>query len=268
MQIIDVHTHCGYQFFPMRCDNASHVLTVMDRFGIDLTVLSSIEAIFYDFRGANERIEQVLLACPERLYGYIVVNPNYPHESQELIGRYAEHPQFLGVKMHPSWHNKAIDGTAFAPLFASCEKHGLPVLIHSYVVDDAADQVSSPERILRVAKRHANPLIIAHMGGNHHRMIRAMLDEGNPAHVFTDISTGRERASQLYAWSVRRVEDAVQALGAEKILFGTDFPPLDPSISFGMMRDAQLSVDEQEAIYWRNARRIFKFPVKKSCGTE
>lgn len=257
--IIDMHTHCGYQFFPMRAEDGAKMLEVMDRFDIDVAVISNIEGIFYDFRSANQRLETILGQAPQRLFGYVIVNPNYPDESLELIARYAAHPQFVGVKLHASWHNKPIDGPEFDTLFAACEKYGLPVLIHSYVVDDAADQISSPERIMRVAARHANPLIIAHMGGNHRRMIRAVLEGGNPPHVYTDISTGRERASQLHAWSVGRIEEAVHALGANKILFGTDFPPLDPAISFGMMEDAQLAPQDKQAIYCRNAAGIFRF---------
>jgi predicted TIM-barrel fold metal-dependent hydrolase len=158
------------------------------------------------------------------------------------------------VKLHASWHNRPIDGPEFAPIFELCEELALPVLIHSYVVDDFGDQNSCPERIANVAKRHKNPLIAAHMGGNARRCFKALrgLD-----HVYVDISSGRERASQLYVWRYGRVDEAVAELGAERVLFGSDFPLLDVSICMGMMADAHLDDNTRDLIMSGNARRIF-----------
>ena len=259
--LIDMHVHCGRQFFPMRSLDGKDIIDVMDRHGIDIAIISNCDGIYYDFHGCNEQLEEILAYAPQRLYGYVVVNPNYPLESMELLRRYAEHPGFLGAKFHASWHAQPIDGKAFEPLFALCEKLSMPVLIHSYVVDDYADQVSSPDRIMNVAKRHFSPLIIAHLGGNHLRTVRAMLEGGNPPHVYTDISTGRERASQLYAWKQGKLEEVVKAIGAEKVLFGTDFAPLDPSISMGMLVDSALTEKERELIMFRNAARLFHLPI-------
>lgn len=258
-----MHVHAGYQFFPMNCDSGQKLIEVMDRFDIDAAIVSSVDGIFYDFHGANEKLESILDYNQNRLFGYIIANPNYLPHSKELIFRYAQHPQFKGVKMHASWHNKPIDGIEYEQLFEVCEELELPVLIHSYVVDNVADQYSSPERIMRVAARHKNPLIIAHMGGNHSRMVKAVLDCGNPSHIYTDISTGRERASQLYAWETGRIDYVVGLLGASKVLFGSDFPPLDPAISFGMLRDSRLSEREKEMILFENSSKLFNINKSK-----
>lgn len=255
---VDVHVHYGYLFVPIKYLDISEIVKTMDKFNINVGIISNIRGIFYDFRNCNSELYKEISKYPDRLKGYIVANPNYMKESLEEIKKYSKMPQFVGVKLHASWHNKPIDGAEFEPIFSLCEELNFPVLIHSYVVEDYADQVSSPERIANVAKRHSNPLIIAHMGGNSRRTNKAAKNIDN---LYIDISSGRERASQLYVWELGRVDEAVKELGAEKILFGSDFPLIDPAMCIGMMEDAGITQEQRDLISWKNACKIFKLKI-------
>ena len=252
--IIDVHVHYGFLFFPIKPFGVEDLIRKMDTFNFDVSIVSSLRGIFHDFRDCNRELHDAISKYPERLKGYIVVNPNYPDESLRQIDEYSKIRQFIGVKLHASWHNQPVDGEKFELIFDRCEKLNLPVLVHSYVVDDSGDQVSCPERIANVARRHSNPIIIAHMGGNSKRTVKAVKNIKN---VYVDISSGRERASQLYVWKLGRVDDCVKELGADRVLFGTDFPLLDPSICMGMIEDSYLSREEKELVMYKNACRIF-----------
>lgn len=253
--LIDVHVHYGYFFFPIHFSNADAIISIMDRFGIDLSLVSNARGIFYDFRDCNSEQFADIEKYPDRMRGYVVLNPNYPESSLEELEKYRTHKQFVGVKLHASWHNKPIDGKEFDVIFSRCDELGIPVLIHSYVVDDFSDQVSSPERIANVGRRYRNKIVLAHMGGNSRRTFRAIEGIDN---IFVDISSGRERASQLYVWELERVSQAMDALGEDRVLFGSDFPLLDPSICLGMMEDANLSPAVREKINWKNADKLFR----------
>ncbi|MFO7637259.1 MAG: amidohydrolase family protein [Clostridia bacterium] len=253
--IIDVHIHYGYLFLPIRAAKAPELIASMDNYGIDLGIVSHLGGIFGDFRQCNRELKEAISPYSDRLKGYIVVNPNYPAEALAQLEEFAREPSFVGVKLHASWHDQPIDGPAYRTIFDKCEELSLPVLVHSYVIGED-DQVSSPERIARVAKRHAIPLIMAHMGGNATRGCRAVMEAEN---LYMDISSGRERASQLYVWELGRVENAVRQLGADKVLFGSDLPLLDPAICMGMMADSNLTATERRMVMGDNAARIFGF---------
>lgn len=257
--IIDSHVHYGFLFFPVRHRSADDVIKIMDKYRIDISVMSNIKGIFYDFRNCNQEMYDDIKKYPGRLRGYIVVNPNYLEESLNEIEKFSKNPQFVGVKVHASWHNQYIDSPAFEPLFQKCEDLNLPVLVHSYVVDEYSDHVSAPERIANVARRHDIPIIVAHMGGNFKKTIKAIKGMEN---LYADISHGRERTSQLYVWEEGRVSEPVEELGAHRVLFGTDMPLIDPALLFGMMEDAGLSGHDTEMIMWKNAARIFNINVK------
>lgn len=255
MTRIDVHVHCGFIFFPIAPLDPAGLVNAMDRYGIDMAMVSNIDGLFYDYTDCNRLMFDAIAPFSTRLKGYIVVNPNYVDDSLAQIEHYSKLPQCCGVKLHASWHNKPIDSPAFRPLFEACEQLDLPVLVHSYVADDYQDQVSCPERVANAAARYENQVILAHMGGNARRAIRAIKDCSN---VSIDISCGRERASQLYVWEYNRVGEAVAALGADRVVYGTDFPLLDISICNGMIADATLSQDDLDLIHYKNACRIFK----------
>jgi uncharacterized protein len=257
--IIDVHVHCGFMFFPIKASVSEDLIKAMDEFNIDVGIVSPIEGIFYASMDCNQKMYDSIKKFPDRLKGYIVVNPNYPMEAMEQLEKFSKIPQFIGVKVHPSWYNRPVDGPEFEPVFNKCEELDLPVLVHSYVIGDQEDQVSCPERIANVARRHGNPIIVAHMGGNSGRTCKVIKNIDN---MYMDISSGRERASQLYVWELGRIDDAVKEIGADKILFGSDMPLLDPSICFGMMEDSNLSGEDREKIMWKNANRIFKLDKK------
>jgi Predicted metal-dependent hydrolase of the TIM-barrel fold len=253
--LIDVHLHYGFEFFPIRASVSEDLIRAMNKFNIDVGIVSSVGGIWYTYPDCNREMYDSIKKFPDRLKGYIVVNPNYPGAAIRQLEEYSQIPQFVGVKVHPSWHNKFVDGPEYEPIFQKCEELNLPVLVHSYVIDDYEDQVSCPERIANVARKHKNPIIVAHMGGNSKRACKAIKDVDN---LYMDISSGRERASQLYVWELGRVENAAREIGAEKILFGSDLPLLDPAICIGLMEDSVLSDKERELIMWKNSSKIFK----------
>jgi predicted TIM-barrel fold metal-dependent hydrolase len=52
------------------------------------------------------------------------------------------------------------------------------------------------------------------------------------------------------------VAAAVEELGADRVLFGSDVPYLEPAVSLGKIFDADLSERDLENVLWRNAERL------------
>jgi len=253
--IIDVHAHCGYMFFPIRIEKEDEIVNLLDKYKIDKCIISHIKGIFYDFRGANEELLKGMRKYPSRLYGYVIVNPNYLDESLAEIEKYAKIENFVGVKLHPMWHATSPNSKPYRLIFEKCEELKLPVLVHSFDPDTQETNISAPEKLAQVAGKYTIPIIMAHLGGNEKRGVQSAKHVEN---LYVDISGGRQDADQQYVWSPQRIELAVGELGPERVLFGTDLPLIDPSITLGMMRDAQISEKEKDMIFYLNAQRIFK----------
>ena len=56
-----------------------------------------------------------------------------------------------------------------------------------------------------------------------------------------------------------RVRTTIDAVGAERVLFGTDAGLFDPAFCVGFYEEANLTPDEQNAILRDNAAGLFEF---------
>ena len=53
------------------------------------------------------------------------------------------------------------------------------------------------------------------------------------------------------------VREFMRTIPAERMLFGTDAPLLDPAFVLGTYQDAGIPEADQAAVYWDNAARLF-----------
>ena len=254
--IIDIHGHYGYSFFPIVVEEEDAIVRYLDIYRIDKCIVSNFRGLFYSLDNANDEVMKAVKKHPGRLYGYIVVNPNYPERSVEEIRLYSSTDGFVGVKIHPAWHGVPVDSELFEPIFNICDELDLPILAHSFVSEYLGDQVSAPERLARVATKHSTKIIMGHMGGNSRRGIKAAKGIDN---LFVEISGGRQDADSPCGWNTQRVEEAVKELGEKKVMFGTDLPLVEPGCSMGIMDDADLGIELRNMIMYKNALDVFSF---------
>ena len=80
--------------------------------------------------------------------------------------------------------------------------------------------------------------------------------------VYTDMSgliTGGRAYAEHYAkWLSRKISEAIYfAGGAEKVVFGTDYPVTKHSDALGLVKMLDVSEQDKERILWRNAESLF-----------
>ena len=238
--IIDVHQHNGPWPFAGKWGDISLNLRLMERRGISTAVLSSGQAIVDDMVAGNAHLAAEI-AGYDNLYGYVTVNPRYLDLSTQQIGQYASNPQFVGFKIHTSYSATSIGEPRMADLFAVLEPYERPLLIHTW-------GTSEVRALGALAHRHPLlPIVIAHAAG-----------EG-----WRDAIAEAQRAPNLYldfcASNVERgrIERAVQALGPERVLFGTDATLFDPLYMLSCFDEADLSDDDRRLVMSGNATRLF-----------
>ena len=88
-------------------------------------------------------------------------------------------------------------------------------------------------------------LIIAHLGSVEHVDAIANAVHGN---IYTDTSGGASARNNI-------VEYAVEQVGSEKLLFGTDAYSF--AFQYGRIALSNLSLEEKENILWKNAVKLF-----------
>lgn len=237
--IFDVHAHSGQWWFAMTTGGLDTNSAQLDRFGIDIQVVSPVEGITYDPASGNARMADALAADP-RIYGYVVANPRLPADVDRDLERYAGRPEFVGVKIHPSYADAEPSEPSMLRLWDILAELGRPVLFHTW-----GPSVLELPRILDA--RPGLRVIAAHMGGSH----------------WWDGVEAATRSDRLWlepSCSVidrGKLELAVERLGTGRLLFGTDATLIHPAWSLGMYEELDLDDADRHRIMWTNAVDMF-----------
>ena len=187
--------------------------------GISRIVFSSSLGIVYDFREGNAVLAEALREEPN-YYGYVAVNLNYPEESLAEIDKYFEAGKaggkFVGIKVHPMLAGRSFDCEEGFLIAEAASRYGVPILVHTF-----GSAIESPRNLLRAAERYPGAaFILGHMGG-------WAWEEG--------IAVAKARPN---AWleicstctDPRKVRAAIDAVGADRVLFRYGFDALQPGL--------------------------------------
>ena len=239
MQVVDAHSHIGYYKMIDRKITANELVSLMKKVGIDV---SAISQLMDDTKSDNRAVLNAINKYPKQLIGYAHIIPHQEGATAELEKALSQ--GFKGVKLHPIFDNYFITDEAVREVLAVAEKHMLPTLIHS------CSHVScSPLAIASVAKDFPDlPVIIGHMGLNDVGCLQAI-----PAARMSD-NTYLDTTS--FAISTL-IENAVRAIGAERIVWGFDAPWLNPIIEMKKIQLLEISNAEKAKILGENAMKLF-----------
>lgn len=168
------------------------------------------------------------------VYQWVVVDPRQK-ETYKQAEKMLSHPKALGIKIHPDSHGYNILDHA-DELFAFANEQKTFMLMHPQKIPHMAEFAN---------KYPDMNLIIAHLGSKDHVDAIADAVHGN---IYTD-------TSGIMSARNSGVEYAVQRVGSEKVLFGTDTYSF--VFQFGRIALSNLPMEDKENILWKNALRLF-----------
>lgn len=255
MQITDIHAH----IFPDRlaekaaqsiggfygaaevycAASVDNLLREEQRAGIGRCVVSSSAVTPHQVRGINDFIAAAAAAHPEFI-GFGSIYPGmegYEEELDRMVGL-----GLRGLKIHPDFQRLAIDDPAGIETYRAIARRGLPVLFH--MGDDRYDY-STPQRLMNLLRRVPELRVIAaHFGG--WRAWELSYENPLPENVLYDTSSTTPMIPREF---VLRMLDR---FGAERFLFGTDFPMWEPRAMVEQFTALGLDEETLERIFYRN----------------
>lgn len=222
--------------------------------GVRLTVVSGITA-FMPYGGNPFRANDDSRAAAEKyddICFWAVLDPRLK-ESYRQVEALLPHPRCKGIKIHPQRHFYEIRQYG-DEVFSFAAGFRAVVLTHS------GDPGSFPEDFISFTDRYPQVrLILAHLGnssdGAMGRQVSAV-QRSQAGNVFIDTSSARSIYSGL-------IESAVETIGANRLLFGTDTPLYSVACQKARIESAEISLGDKRAILFRNAARLLNEPVKQ-----
>ena len=251
--IVDAHTHMGpwYNFHIPDDAWAEGLIAAMDTCGIDLAVTAPHVGIGPDPVEANRLAAAVVDRHPDRFAAYCTVNPNYPEAEMcaELQNHVAQ-GTCCGIKIHPTTHDYASNGPGYQPMWDFAHEHRVPVLVHTW----GGDPLCGPLLFDDIGAAFPNARIILGHSGASVQGIRESIEVARKRpNLYLDLTKSFMHQGLL--------EEMVAAVGAERVLFGTDVPFIDCRSQIGYVASARITDREKRLIFGLNAVELFGLSV-------
>jgi len=245
--IIDAHTHYGIGLnFPFRAKTIDDMVIVMDKYGVDMACISSAYALLHDCPEGNRRLYEAVKLYPSRFIPFCAVNPRYLDEAKNELRKYINEKGWKGVKLHPELHYYMANCEASIAIMEEIDKLNVPVLIHSGD-PHMYGFYSRLDLIAELAGMYPEtPIILGHMG------ITAWLDAIELAKKHLNLLL--DTSGSCYSYGM--VELAVEELGAERVVFGSDFAELNLPVELSKVMDSDISDGAKNLVLGGNIARI------------
>jgi uncharacterized protein len=214
----------------------------LDEAGIEKGVVMTI----VDAPEVNpQALELIADACathPGRLEAFARIHPWYGDESVALLERAITELGFKGLKLHPVTTIAHPAGEDTLRLIRAAAAHHAPTLFHC-----GDEPLTTPLAIARAAEACPEAtIILGHMGGYFHTNEAIEVAERHPNLVL-------ETSAMPYPAKIR---DAVERLGAERVLYASDGPACSPRLEVEKVRLAGLDPESERLVLGENAARI------------
>lgn len=252
--IIDIHVHTRSKGHRYDAAEVAEVMRLARRAGVGRAVQMfnlmeprgeqgpSEEDVYANNTLTMEQVRR----HPDFYIGFCFLNPaNDPEFCLSEIERTIANGNLSGIKF---WAWVKANDPCHDPLLQRAAELNVPILYHSFYNNYPVYNESSPAEIAELARRHPIvPIIMAHLGG---AGWRGVMDIKYTTNVVVDTSGGPPCAGLI--------EYAVEQLGAERVVFGSDWPPRDFTVAKARVMGAKITDREKAMIMGENAMRILR----------
>lgn len=240
--VFDCHGHVGTHVdFPAYKANPESMVAVMDHLNIERLAVTSTLACYNDCPRGNTEVDALLKRWPKRFLGYITVNPSPPGQALDELSRWRHFHQPPLIKLHPGLHHYPVTGKHYQPVWDYAGQTGAIVLVHTWDSDPNCGPLLFPP----IARAHPRArILLGHSGvtwRGYHQAIEAAEHAPN---LYMDLSGSQNHRLIL--------EHAVDRLGAERILFGSDLPYLEASMTLARVLTSRIPDSAKERILRTN----------------
>lgn len=251
-RIIDAHTHLGtYQMYgwfskPEYAD-LPEMLAYNGKIGIDAIVTAPHDIVQGRMEEANRACLEAVTAFPGKIYGYISIVPSRGLDAvKKEIAAYGGQKGFVGMKFLPGFYHGPLQSPGYEYAMDAALELNCPVLCHVW---GNGPSVFELETALK--KRQDLKLIIAHQGGG----------SAQCTYECADLVKSYPNVRMELCGSLENslgVEEIVDLVGEDRVIFGTDAVNLDPKFELGRVAFAPLTDKVKEKIFALNYLELLK----------
>jgi len=235
MTFLDCHGHRGPYACHYHLPNASleGVVADMDRLGVRTVCVFGFTGVFSDEQPGNDLVAEAVRRYPDRFVGFTLLNPHRGREAMLAELERGAGMGLRGVKLIPHYQGYPEEGALIDVACQWAHEHRQIILNHSW---------GSAAQMERLVATYPGACFIT-------------------GHSTTAYAEVMKKHPNLFVCSCpllgpRACEDMVKAIGADRLLFGSDLEDLPIAWGLGPILFARLSPDDKRRILGGNLQRI------------
>ncbi len=265
----------------------------MDQAGIDVSVVSLTcpnvywggeEVSVQAAREANDNVAEAQVRYPDRIRWFASLPWEYPQRAVEELERSCAKGA-VGVMVLANIAGKSLTDPMFAPIWAAIDKRALPVLVHptdppgvdamdmtkfdlSWSVGFMFDTTLAITRMIFEGffDQYPNMKVIASHGGGTLPYLVGRFEKGDEVELALRRQMKRKPTDYLrhiyydsITYDLRSLKYLIEIVGAERVMFGTDWPHWVHDTKGAFANTAQLPEGQMKAVRAGNAAKVFGF---------
>lgn len=239
--IVDAHVHIGKSTRLQIDITGEQLVRIADKLGIDKLCCTDLTALFYDMHEGNRLLYEQMQCFPDRILGYASLHSTrFGQEALDELRRCHDDYGMTGLKIY-STPEMSIAEPAMLPIMELCAELRMPILSHTTPAECEYLMTRVPETML----------IMAHAGGQpyaHGDWNRAIMVAKRFPNLYLDTACSTVDSSF--------VEACVSELGADRVLFGTDIPLLDPWPQMAKVAETRFTPEQRALVMGGNILRL------------
>lgn len=239
--IVDGHVHIGKSTRLQIHIDGEALMRIADRIGVDRMCCTDLTALFYDMHEGNRLLYDEMRRFPDRILGYASLHSTrFGQEGLDEIRRCKEVYGMRGLKIY-STPEMSIAEPAMIPILELCAELEMPILAHTTPAE--CDYLMGHVPVVRFIMAHAGGQPYAHGDWN-----RAIMIAAKHPNLYLDTACSTVDAGFVAA--------CIRTLGAQKVIFGTDIPLLDPWPQLEKLRQVDVSDEDRALLMGGNILRL------------
>ena len=241
-RVIDYHGHVGrWERYGM-VDDPELILGAMDAVGIDIACLFHI--FHPDGTTGNDLTAQFVARNPDRFVGFAYVSPTMPDRMVPELERAIDTLGFPAIKLYPPYTPWPFNEEPWHPIYEFAQDRGLAIIFHT---DHFIN--SRPRYFEDLAPAYPRVNFVSAHCGN---VPEARAEAIAAARKFPNVYL--ETCSTYRTPGV--IEELVEKGGADRVLYGSDMPLMDPRPQIGKIITARISSEAKRMALGENAARL------------
>lgn len=214
-------------------DSPADLVREMDRFGVRVCCVFSLEGVFGDETYGNDVVAEAVKQFPDRFIGFTLVNMNH---GERLARQEMERGLAIGmkgIKLISSYHTYPVEGPLIDVACEFAHEHGQFILNHHW---------GSAEQMARLCKTYSNACFFTGHSAGHY------------AEVAKEVNNLFICTCPFLAWG--QTERFVELYGADRILFGSDLTDLPIAWGLAPIFYARIPESDKRKILGENLKAL------------